>query len=139
MIYTVVDIVATILEYLMLYILMKKEGQSFSIRAPIAGVLYLVLVRTMTVWDFTPGKKLMVLLLLDTVIGSIFAGHYLAKSFTLGLLHFTAIYLGEIAVQSTLMVFYNPDLKILPANLPLWITAVLLSKLLALAACITLR
>ena len=79
MIYTVVDIVATILEYLMLYILMKKEGQSFSIRAPIAGVLYLVLVRTMTVWDFTPGKKLMVLLLLDTVIGSIFAGHYLAK------------------------------------------------------------
>lgn len=139
MIYTVVDIVATILEYLMLYILMKKEGQSFSIRAPIAGVLYLILVRAMTVWDFTPGKKLMVLLLLDTVIGSIFAGHYLAKSFTLGLLHFTAIYLGEIAVQSTLMVFYNPDLRILPANLPLWITAVLLSKLLALAACITLR
>lgn len=139
MIFSIVDIIATLLEFFMLSILLGKRQPALPVNIVLSGCLYLFVVRAMTLSYFLPNVKLLLLLTLDLLIGRLFFNQPLIKSFTLGVLHFTSIYLGEIAVQSVLMLVYRPDLQNLPGNLPLWIFAVLFSKLLGILCCVALR
>lgn len=134
-----IDITATLLEFLMLFIMLRKRSV-FSARSfMLSGALYLASVRSLTIYGLSPASKLLILLALDTAIGHAFFRHRISKAFTLGLLHFTSIYLGEIAVQSCLMFFYGTNLAGLQRHPALWISSVFLSKLLGILCCFAFR
>lgn len=139
MILSVIDMTATLLEFFMLYILLGKRQPAGFKNVLLSGCLYLFIVRFMTVSGFLPNVKLLFLLILDMLIGVLLFSQPLIRSFTFGVLHFTSIYLGEIAVQSVFMLLYHPNLQNLSENLPLWIFAVLFSKLLGILCCTALR
>lgn len=133
------DITATFLEFLMLFIMLRRHS-FFSARSfVLPGFLYLVSVRILTLYGLSPASKLLILLALDTAIGHVFFRHRISKAFTLGLLHFTSIYLGEIAIQSCLMFFYGTNLANLQRHPVPWMISVFLAKSLGLLCCCAFR
>ncbi len=134
MINSFVDYLATAFEASMLYIIMKRRDENSWSTFLVSSIIYVLFVRVLTLFNLSPFIKLGILVVVVNVIGISIYKNKNIKAFTLSILHFMSIYLGELVIQTGLL-FFVEDLTHLSKHFLLWFWAILVSKILGLIFC----
>lgn len=131
-----IDIFATLTETFMLYILYKNNKMRSLKYLIFSFIVYFLSIRLVTMQGATQTSKLFVFLTVNTVIGYLIFQNHLIKSVILSFLHIISIYLGELSIQSVLLLLYQPGLINLFAKPFLFVCVVFLSKIISILCCI---
>lgn len=136
MLNTCIDILTALLETVMLYILCKNEHMRSKNHILSACILYFLAIQVLTKLELTPTNKLLFFLILNFMIGSAVYRNYTVKSAMLSFLHIISIYLGEMIIQSILLLSSQHGLYYLEYTLFPFLIAVLASKIVSIFFCI---
>lgn len=124
-----IDILCAIAETAMLYSLMRTDNLRSWTYVVLTAFVYVLSIRAATVLNMTQTIKLLVFLAINTLYGSVFFQHPFMKSLVLSFLHLISIYIGELSVQSLLLVLYKPGLQKLTMIPAVFVGVITLSKL----------
>lgn len=134
-----IDILATLSEIFMLFILLRNERMNSKKCLFFSGFLYFCLIRGITVLGAGQASKLFLFLVCNALMGHLVFRNSLVKSFVLGFLQLISVYLGELSVQTLFMLFYKPGPAKLLSIPVLFVGAIILSKIISIVCCITFK
>lgn len=139
MLNTCIDILTALSEIAMLHILCKKEPMRSKYAMVSAAILYFLTIQALTKLEITQTHKLLVFLSLNCLIGSLVYRNHVIKSAMLSFLHIISIYLGELIIQTVLLLICKQGLLHLD-NAPLpFLCAVFASKAIGILCCMGFR
>lgn len=135
-----IDIIATLLEILILFILLHNDKHTVSKgQLILSGTLYFIFIRGITILEFEQTEKLFMFLISNSLIAyQIFKNPWM-KSIVLGFLQLISVYLGELSIQTVILLFYKPGLSHISTIPVLFVIAILLSKVCSIICCILFK
>lgn len=139
MLNTCIDILATLSEIFMLFILFRNDRMRSKTCLFISCFLYFTLIREITILGIGQSSKLFLFLICNALIGYLAFQNPLVKSIVLGFLQLISVYIGELSIQVLLMFFYRPGLSDLPKIPLLFVMVILLSKVISILCCIAFQ